>query len=191
MIMLTIGTGVGGAVIADGKLLKGGFGVGGELGHVLAIPGGRDCGCGLKGCLEPYASGTALLNAARNLAVSSEPQGVRLRELASESAVLNGELVFQAIMEDDEGALEIINELGERLGAAIGSIFVPVLDPELVVIGGGVSAVGDRLLEPIRASYSKSMPARGYRPELKIVKAQFLNQAGLIGAADLARQSFS
>jgi glucokinase len=93
-------------------------------------------------------------------------------------------------MEDDEGALAIISELGEHLGVAIGSIFVPVLDPELAVIGGGVSAVGERLLEPIRAGYAKSMPARGYRPELKIVKAQFMNQAGLIGAADLARQSF-
>jgi glucokinase len=190
MIMLTIGTGVGGAVISDGRLLKGGFGVGGELGHVLAIPGGRNCGCGLKGCLEPYASGTALLSAARDLAKSGDPRGKRLRELGSENAVLNGEHVYQAIMEDDEGALAIISELGEHLGVAIGSIFVPVLDPELAVIGGGVSAVGERLLEPIRAGYAKSMPARGYRPELKIVKAQFMNQAGLIGAADLARQSF-
>jgi glucokinase len=190
MIMLTIGTGVGGAIISDGRLLKGGFGVGGELGHVLAIPGGRNCGCGLKGCLEPYASGTALLSAARDLAKSGDPRGKRLRELGSENAVLNGEHVYQAIMEDDEGALAIISELGEHLGVAIGSIFVPVLDPELAVIGGGVSAVGERLLEPIRAGYAKSMPARGYRPELKIVKAQFMNQAGLIGAADLARQSF-
>ena len=190
MIMLTIGTGVGGAVISDGRLLKGGFGVGGELGHVLAIPGGLNCGCGLKGCLEPYASGTALLSAARDLAKSGDPRGKRLRELGSENAVLNGEHVYQAIMEDDEGALAIISELGEHLGVGIGSIFVPVLDPELAVIGGGVSAVGERLLEPIRAGYAKSMPARGYRPELKIVKAQFMNQAGLIGAADLARQSF-
>jgi glucokinase len=85
----------------------------------------------------------------------------------------------------------LISELGEQLGIAIGSYFVPVLDPELVVVGGGVSAVGERLLEPMRAGYSKSVPAKGYRPELSIVKAQFLNQAGLIGAADLARQSFS
>jgi glucokinase len=144
----------------------------------------------LTGCLEPYASGTALLSAARDLVKSGDPRGKRLRELGSENAVLNGEHVYQAIMEDDEGALAIISELGEHLGVAIGSIFVPVLDPELAVIGGGVSAVGERLLEPIRAGYAKSMPARGYRPELKIVKAQFMNQAGLIGAADLARQSF-
>ncbi len=191
MIMLTIGTGVGGAVISEGRLLKGGFGIGGELGHIVSIPGGRDCGCGLKGCIETYASGTALLQAARDLAESSDSLGARLRQLNSEHGLLTGEHVFQAVMEDDPGALKLISELGEQLGTAIGSIFVPILDPELVVIGGGVSAVGERLLEPIRTSYSKSMPAKGYRPELKIVKAQFLNQAGLIGAADLARQSFS
>jgi glucokinase len=191
MIMLTIGTGVGGAVVTEGRLLKGGFGIGGELGHVVSVQGGRACGCGLKGCLETYASGTALLQAARDLAKSSDRLGDGLRKLNSDPGTLTGEQVYQAIMEDDAGALELISELGEHLGIAIGSLFVPVLDPELVVVGGGVSAVGERLLDPIRAGYSRSMPAKGYRPELPIVKAQFLNQAGLIGAADLARLSFS
>jgi glucokinase len=191
MIMLTIGTGVGGAVVTEGQLLKGGFGIGGELGHVVLTPGGRQCGCGLKGCLETYASGTALLKAARDLAESADSLGDGLRKLNSDSGTLTGEQVYQAIMEDDPGALGLISELGENLGIAIGSLFVPVLDPELVVVGGGVSAVGEKLLEPMRAGYSKSMPAKGYRPELSIVKAQFLNQAGLIGAADLARLSFS
>lgn len=191
MIMLTIGTGVGGAVVTDGQLLKGGFGIGGELGHVVLTPGGRQCGCGLKGCIETYASGTALLKAAQNLAESTDSLGDGLRKLNSHSGALTGEQVYQAIMEDDPGALGLISELGENLGIAIGSLFVPVLDPELVVVGGGVSAVGERLLEPMRAGYSKSMPAKGYRPELSLVKAQFMNQAGLIGAADLARLSFS
>ena len=191
MIMLTIGTGVGGAVVTEGRLLKGGFGIGGELGHVVSVQGGRACGCGLKGCLETYASGTALLQAARDLAKSSDRLGDGLRKLNSDPGTLTGEQVYQAIMEDDAGALELISELGEHLGIAIGSLFVPVLDPELVVVGGGVSAVGERLLDPIRAGYSRSMPANGYRPELPIVKAQFLNQSGLIGAADLARLSFS
>lgn len=191
MIMLTIGTGVGGAVVTEGQLLKGGFGIGGELGHVVLTPGGRKCGCGLKGCIETYASGTALLKAAQELAESTDSLGDGLRKLNSDSGTLTGEQVYQAIMEDDPGALGLISELGENLGIAIGSLFVPVLDPELVVVGGGVSAVGERLLDPMRVGYSKSMPAKGYRPELSIVKAQFLNQAGLIGAADLARLSFS
>ena len=191
MIMLTIGTGVGGAVVSEGQLLKGGFGIGGELGHVVLIPGGRACGCGLMGCLETYASGTALLQAARDLAESTDLLGDGLRKLNPDPGTLTGEELYQAILQDDPGALRLISELGEHLGIAIGSFFVPVLDPELVVVGGGVSAVGERLLDPMRAGYSKSMPAKGYRPELSIVKAQFLNQAGLIGAADLARQSFS
>ena len=143
MIMLTIGTGVGGAIISEGRLLKGGFGIGGELGHVLAVPGGRVCGCGLKGCLETYASGTALLLAARKLASSDLPIGQRLKELAAPDGELSGEMVYQAILENDPGASELITELGSALGAALGSVFVPVLDPELAVIGGGVSAVGD------------------------------------------------
>jgi len=191
MIMLTIGTGVGGAIISDGTLLKGGFGIGGELGHVNLIPGGKSCGCGLTGCLESYASGTALLAAARELAASSDPNGQRLRSLAAENGELTGEQVYQAIMEGDLGATNLLTELGHHLGVAIGSIFVPVLDPELAVIGGGVSAVEDKLLVPIREGFQKSLPAKGYRPELKIVKAHYLNQAGLIGAADLARSHFA
>lgn len=190
MIMLTIGTGVGGAIISDSKLLKGGFGIGAELGHVRSEPNGKDCGCGQKGCLESYASGTALLLSARALANSSDPIGERLRTLQQEQGQLQGEQVYQAITESDPGALELISSVGNYLGEAIGSIFVPVLDPELVVIGGGVSAVGDLLLEPIRVAYQRTLPAKGYRPELKIVKAKFLNQAGIIGAADLARLNF-
>jgi glucokinase len=191
MIMLTIGTGVGGAIISEGKLLKGGFGIGGELGHVLSVPEGRLCGCGLKGCLETYASGTALLLAARELAASGDALGSRLKELAATEGELSGEMVYQAIMEDDAGANGLIVELGHYLGTSIGSVFVPVLDPEIAVIGGGVSAVGEKLMNPIREAFEKSLPAKGYRPELKVVKASFLNQAGLIGAADLARQAFA
>lgn len=191
MVMLTIGTGVGGAIISDGVLLKGGFGIGGELGHVVLIPGGRDCGCGQKGCVESYCSGTALLKSARELAQTSEPKAGRLQELMTESGELSGEQVYQAILEDNPGACELLSELGHHLGTAIGTIYVPILDPELVVIGGGVSAVGKKLLDPIQEAFEESMPAKGYRPVLDIVKATFLNQAGLIGAADLARHSFA
>ena len=191
MIMLTIGTGVGGAIISEGRLLKGGFGIGAELGHVISVPGGRVCGCGLKGCLETYASGTALLHAARALAASGDAKGQRLSELAAAEGELSGEMVYQAIMENDPGANELIVELGEYLGRAIGSVFVPVLDPEIAVIGGGVSAVGEKLMNPIRDAFESTLPAKGFRPELKVVKASFLNQAGLIGAADLANQAFA
>ena len=191
MIMLTIGTGVGGAIISDGVLLKGGFGIGGELGHAVLYPGGKVCGCGQSGCVESYCSGTALLKAARELSVSNDPKATRLKELMLETGELSGEQLYKAISENDTAATELITELGHNLGKAIASIFVPVLDPELVVIGGGVSAVGEQLLAPIRSAFENLIPAKGFRPELKIVKAKFLNQAGLIGAADLARHSVS
>jgi glucokinase len=191
MIMITIGTGLGGAIISDGVLLNGGFGIGGELGHVTLIPGGQSCGCGQKGCVEAYCAGTALLKSARALASSSDSRGSRLKQLAEVTGELTGEKVYQAILEDDLGANSLIADLAHHLGTAIGTIYVPILDPELVVIGGGVSVLGERLLAPIQSAFSDSMPAKGYRPELEIVGATFLNQAGLIGAADLARQSFA
>jgi glucokinase len=130
-----------------------------------------------------------LLKAARELALSSDSKAARLKELTLVTGELSGEQLYQAISEDDSAANELISELGQNLGTAIASIYVPLLDPELVVIGGGVSAVGERLLAPIRSSFERLIPAKGFRPELKIIKAKFLNQAGLIGAADLARHS--
>jgi glucokinase len=189
MIMLTIGTGVGGAVIADSHMLRGGFGIAGELGHLRVVPDGLVCGCGQHGCLESYASGSALLRAAKELAASGDPAGKRLREIQAEAGQLTGLEVYKAILENDEGALRILSDLGSWLGQAIGSL-VAVLDPEVVVIGGGVSAAGDLLLNPIRDAYLAHLPARGYRPELKIVAAEFVNDAGVVGAADLVRVAF-
>lgn len=188
MVMLTLGTGVGGAVIADYKLRRGGFGIGGELGHVRVVQDGRQCGCGRKGCVEQYASGTAVLKAAKKLAGSTGPAGTRLRELKQEHGELTGLLVYQALLEKDSGALQIVNEAGTYLGQAMGTI-TAVLDPQVYVIGGGLSEAGDLILEPIRQAFLKDLPARGFRPEAKIVTAQFTNQAGVIGAADLARES--
>jgi glucokinase len=190
MIMLTIGTGVGGAVITDGKMLRGGFGIAGELGHLRIVPDGILCGCGQKGCLESYGSGTALLKAAKDLAASESQEGARLRELEASAGKLTGHEVYQAILESDPGALRILAELGSWLGQAIASL-TAVLDPEVVVIGGGVSAAGDLLLNPIREAYLKHLPAQGFRPELRISAAEFVNDAGVVGAADLARVSLS
>jgi len=186
MVMLTIGTGVGGAIIADGKLIRGGFGIGGELGHIRLINGGRQCGCGQRGCLEQYGSGTAFLKAARKLATSDGPAGRRLRELASENGILTGAEVAQAITEGDVGALSLLRELGDYLGQGLASI-VAALDPEVCIIGGGVSIAGEKLTEPIYFSYLNNLPAKGYRPELEVIAAKLGNEAGIIGAADLAR----
>jgi len=186
MMMLTIGTGVGGAIVANGELFRGGFGIGAELGHMNFIPKGKLCGCGQHGCLEQYGSGTALLNSAKELVASDSEEAKRLKELSDSVPELTGNEVYKAIQEGDPGALRLLAELGSNLGLAVASL-VAVLDPEIVVIGGGVSAAGELLLEPIRAAYLEHLPARGFRPELKIVGAQLHNDAGVVGAADLAR----
>ncbi len=187
MAMLTIGTGVGGAIVVDGQLLRGGFGIAGELGHIRLVPEGRLCGCGQHGCIEQYGSGTALLRAAKELVESGDPQGVRLAELATEAGELTGTQVYQAITERDSGALALLSQLGTWLGEAAASL-VAVLDPEMIVIGGGVSAAGDLLLDPIKKAFDAHLPASAFRPHLKFAIAEFVNDAGVVGAADLARR---
>lgn len=189
MVMLTLGTGVGGAVISDYKLRRGGFGIAGELGHVRIIPDGKLCGCGQRGCVEQYASGSAVLRAAKKLVASDGPAGRRLREL-SQGQELSGQMVYQALLESDPGAQAIVKQAGEYLGQAMATM-TAVLDPQLYVIGGGLSEAKELILEPIRTSYLANLPARGYRPEAQIVAAEFSNQAGVIGAADLARDTLA
>lgn len=188
MVMLTLGTGVGGAIIVAGKMLRGGFGVAGELGHMRVVPDGISCGCGQRGCIESYASGTALLRTANELVDSGDPAGRRLAELKQSAGKLTGEEVYQALVERDPGAVKLLRNLADWLGQAIASLSA-ILDPEIVVIGGGVSQAGELLLEPIRESFRKYAPAGGFRPELSIAAAEFVNDAGVVGAADLARVS--
>jgi len=190
MVMLTLGTGVGGAIIVDGKMLRGGFGVAGELGHMRIVPDGIPCGCGQRGCIESYASGTALLRTANELVDSGVPEAQRLSQLKAEAGKLTGAEVYQALVERDPGALKLLEELAGWLGQAIASLSA-ILDPEIVVIGGGVSQAGELLLAPIRDSFRKFAPAGGFRPELAVVTAEFVNDAGVVGAADLARVSLS
>jgi glucokinase len=188
MMMITIGTGVGGAIVAKGELFRGGFGIGAELGHTNFIQEGRECGCGQNGCLEQYASGSALLDSAKELASSGTQEGARLAELQSEVGELTGTEVYQAITESDPGALRLLNELGTNIGKVVAS-FAAILDPKMLVVGGGLSVAGELLLAPIREAYLKHLPARGYRPEMTVVAASLINDAGVVGAADLARRA--
>ncbi len=186
MILLTIGTGVGGAVVSNSQLQRGKFGFAGELGHIRVVPNGLLCGCGQHGCIEQYGSGSALLREAKALVASGEPKGARLKELQESAGELTGNEVYQAISEGDPAALELLAELGSWLGQTIATLCAAI-DPEVVVIGGGVSAAGDLLLNPIREAYLTHLPARDYRPKLEVVPAKFLNDAGVIGVADLVR----
>ena len=190
MMMITIGTGVGGAIVAKGELFRGGYGIGAELGHTNFIQEGRACGCGQKGCLEQYASGSALLASAKELASSGTQEGARLAELQSEVGELTGTEVYKAITESDPGALRLLNELGTNIGKAVAS-FAAILDPQMLVVGGGLSVAGELLLAPIREAYLNHLPARGYRPEMTVVAASLINDAGVVGAADLAGRAIA
>ncbi len=185
MTMLTIGTGVGGAIVVGDRLLRGGFGSAGELGHMRVVPDGLPCGCGARGCIEQYGSGRALLRMANGIA-DVGGIGMRLAEQRAKHGELTGKHLAKLIQEGDPGALAALRELGRWIGAACASLSA-VLDPQVFVIGGGVSSAGELLLEPIRESYLTHLPARGYHPEPGFVTAELVNDAGVVGAADLAR----
>ena len=185
MTMLTIGTGVGGAVIADSRLLRGGFGAAGEVGHLRVVPGGLPCGCGQRGCIEQYGSGRALLRYANEIA-DAGGIGLSLADARATQGELDGAIVGALIEDHDPGALAALRELGSWLGQACASIGA-VLDPQRFVFGGGVAAAGDLLLEPIREAFLAHLPARGFHPEPTFSVAELVNDAGVVGAADLAR----
>jgi glucokinase len=185
MVMLTIGTGVGGAIVAGDRLFRGGFGAGAELGHVRIVPEGIACGCGQRGCLEQYGSGRALLRMANEIA-DAGGIGLALASARAERGMLDGPAVAALIEAGDPGALAALRELGNWLGQAAASLSA-VLDPQRFVFGGGVAAAGELLLGPIREAYLEHLPARGYHPEPDFVIAELVNDAGVVGAADLAR----
>lgn len=185
MTMLTIGTGVGGAIVSGGALFRGGFGAGAELGHLRVVPDGLPCGCGARGCIEQYGSGRALLRMANEIA-DVGGIGLALAEARREHGALDGEIVGGLIAARDPGAVHALEELGYWLGQACASLSA-VLDPQLFVFGGGVAVAGDLLLDPVRDAYRQYLPARGYHPEPEFVIAELVNNAGVVGAADLAR----
>ena len=185
MTMLTIGTGVGGAIVTQGRLFRGGFGAGAELGHMRVVPEGLPCGCGARGCIEQYGSGRALLRMANAIA-DVGGIGLGLAAVRAQKGALTGHDVADLIVAGDSGALQALRELGGWIGQACASLSA-VLDPQLFVIGGGVAVAGDLLLDPIREAYIANLPARGYHPEPEFTIAQLVNDAGVVGAADLAR----
>lgn len=184
MVMLTMGTGVGGAVVSDGALYRGGFGSGGELGHVRFIRDGLLCGCGQKGCLEQYASGRALQREAAEIAARGGI-GQALADVRDADGTIHGTDISRLVQAGDPGALEALRRVASALGEACGG-FQAVLDPEVFVIGGGVAQLGDAVLEPVRAAYAASLPGGGDRPTAEFAVARLGNDAGLIGVADLA-----
>ena len=187
MLMLTVGTGIGGGIVVNGELYRGAFGTAAEIGHIRVVPEGHLCGCGARGCFEQYGSGNALMRHARE-AIAASPDIARNLLSRGDGTLegLTGKAITDAARDGDAVALAAFNTTAQWLGAGIASLAV-VLDPECVVIGGGVIDAGEILLKPTREALERSMPFAGKHPYPEIIGAQLGNEAGLVGVADLAR----
>ena len=186
MVMVTVGTGIGGGVVVDGVLMRGAFGVAAELGHMRVVPNGIRCGCGNRGCWEQYASGSALVREARELVISGTPHAARLSELCGgDPARLSGPDVTRAAAEGDPAAVELLADLGTWIGEGVASV-AAILDPGLIVLGGGVSEAGSLLMDPALAAFRRQLTGRGHRPEACFALASLGDDAGMIGVADIA-----
>jgi glucokinase len=184
MVMLTIGTGIGGGLILGGEIFRGATGAGAELGHVVIQVDGPPCqgNCPNHGCVESLASGTAL-GREGHAAAESAPDSA-LGKVLAEGKEVDGLVVTEAALAGDATAIGVFDLIGSRLGVACSS-FANIFEPEVIVIGGGVIAAGDLLLDPAR----KEVRERALRPmnETPIAEATLGNDAGMIGAAALAR----
>ena len=177
LILVTLGTGVGGGIIIDGKILTGSTGAGGEIGHIHVQDGETEtCGCGNRGCLEQYSSATGITRLANKRLAESDKQSV-LRQ-----GEVSAKTVFDAVKEKDELALEVAEEFGKYLGNAL-AVIATVVNPEAIVIGGGVSKAGEILLDYIKPYYEKNV-FQGSR-DVKFALATLGNDAGIYGAAKL------
>lgn len=187
VLVVTLGTGVGGAVIIDGHLVRGAAGFAAEIGHIGIVPDGRPCGCGLRGCLERYGSGTALGVNGWELAKFQPAYAARIIELSGgDQNSISGKAVTQAAREGDPAALECYARLGDALGQGLADLCA-VLDPEVIVLTGGLTEAGDILLTPVTEAFHTYLTARTRRPDIPVLISASGQDAGLVGAADLAR----
>jgi glucokinase len=189
MVCITVGTGIGGGVVIEGELLRGAHGVAAELGHMRVVPGGHRCGCGARGCWEQYASGRALVREGRAQAESGSLTAAQMLSVCgiTDPAELTGPMITKAAAGGDPCAVELLDDLGRWLGEGLASI-ATLFDPSTIVIGGGVSAAKELLLKSAQVAFEKNLPAKANRPHPAFGLAELGNDAGLIGAADLARK---
>ena len=174
VLMVAVGTGIGGGLVVAGEIERG-RGHLGEIGHMILDPGGPECACGLAGCWEALASGRALDRGARALAAASN--GV----LAGRDDVDGTDLVAAAAA-GDTGAGAVLETVAHALGRGL-AVLVAVLDPDVIVVGGGVGSLGKRLLDPARRAMMEAMPGAQHRRETPVLPARFGADAGLVGAA--------
>ncbi len=188
LLVVCVGTGIGGGIVVGGRLLRGAFGTASEFGHFRVVPDGVLCGCGQRGCWEQYGSGNALVREARTRATANPKRAATLLALGGGTADgITGRHVTQAAQRGDSVALAAFGVVGGWLGQGIADL-VETLDPRRVVLGGGVSEAGLLLLDPTQRAYEAALSGGPNRPHAELVLAALGNEAGVVGAADLARR---
>ena len=187
VVLYTVGTGIGGGIVLGGELYRGHFGIGGEFGHYRVVPDGRLCGCGLHGCMEQYASGSALTRFVQARA-AEDPQSAQVLLSLGDGTPdgIVGAHITEAARKGDPAALAGFAEIAGWLGQSMADL-ASILDPEVFVVAGGVSDAGEILTGPTRDRYRASLAGGANRPFAEVVTATLGPEAGLIGAADLAR----
>lgn len=179
-VILTLGTGVGGGILVDGKVLSGHNGIGSELGHMLIGEALYTCNCGRNGCLETFASSTAIIHYAKYLIQSGKPSAM-MEMVGGDIDKISGEIIFNAAKAGDSVAIEVVDRLVKYLSIGIMNI-VCTLDPEIIFLGGGISMAGDFLLDKVNAALENLKYFKA-KPHVTVEIAKFKNDAGIIGAA--------
>jgi len=186
VVMVTLGTGIGGGIVIDGRVEVGSAGFAGEIGHMVVDPAGPPCPCGRSGCWERYASGAGLGLLAREAALAGRLDGV-VRRAGGDPENVRGEDVSAAAAAGDPAARQVIGEVGRWVGFGLANL-AAALDPECFVLGGGLVRAGDLLFDAARASFGELVEGGDRRPLAAVVPAAFGERAGAVGAALTARQ---
>ncbi|MEE2059834.1 ROK family protein [Rhodococcus artemisiae] len=189
-VLVALGTGIGAALMLDGRIFRGAHGVAPELGHLQVVPGGRACPCGKRGCWERYCSGTALVDIAVDMLAADPGRSQLVAGTAADPGSLTGRRIAGAAQDGDPLALAAMAEFARWLGLGL-ALVADVYDPELIVVGGGVSGSASLFLDDAREHYAAASTGAGHRPLARVRAAQLGDAAGLIGAADLARRAMT
>lgn len=188
MVMVTLGTGLGGGIISNGQLFRGRFGMAGEIGHYRAVPDGVPCRCGQSGCIEQYASGSAQERRAREQADAAPGRAAAVLALGDGSPTgIKGSHVAEAAQAGDPFAMDLFEQTGRWVGQVLADLG-SILDPAVFVIGGGLSETGELIRRPAEDAYRRALGGGAHRVQAEVVTATVGRDVGLIGAADLARR---
>ncbi len=182
VVMVTLGTGIGGGIIIDGKLYEGNGGAGGEVGHQIIRIDGEKCNCGRLGCWERYASATGLINQTKH--AMAENANSIMHKIANENGGVDGRTAFLAMDAGDQAGKEVCEQYIHYLTEGLLNLGY-ILHPEMFIIGGGISHEGKNVMEPLRQKLNESLELSGMLPYIEVVQASLGNSAGIIGAAAL------